>query len=129
MKAIIIKTLPDIAKKPTLLFSIFFLLILAFSCVQEDEHVDIEQLTGVWELDKIINKKTRDTLKAPDVKISFQKNGCVTLFTSFNYGQGEYTISGSKVHFQVKEFTYRDYDRLMDGLITRNLSGWYSING
>ncbi len=123
------KTLPHIAKKPTLLFSIFFLFILVFSCEQEDEHVDIEQLTGIWELDKIINKKTRDTLKAPDVKISFQKNGCVTLFTSFNYGQGEYTISGSKVHLPIKNLSDRKYDELMDVIIINNLSGWYSING
>ena len=123
------KTLPHIAKKPTLLFSIFFLFILVFSCEQEDEYVAIEQLTGVWELDKIINKKTGDTLKTPDVKISFQKNGCVTLFTSFNYGQGEYTISGSKVHVPVIKLTDRDFDDLTDGLIPHNLSGWYSTNG
>jgi hypothetical protein len=107
----------------------FLLSGILISCNKEEEKsLDINSLIAVWELDKFIDKNN-NTLIAPKIQISFRENNCLTVFTSYNHGQGEFSVKGSKVTLRNLELTKREYDLENDNRFIRNLTGSYLING
>jgi len=106
------------------------LIISSFiSCKKEQvENLDISTLVGVWVMDKFIDKNN-DVLIAPNIQISFLENNCVTVFTNYNYGQGEFSIKGNKVTVRNLALSEREFDLENDNRFVRNLTGSYLING
>jgi len=110
---------------------IFTTLIISslISCEKEQvENIDIHKLTGVWKLDKFVDKNN-DILIAPNIQISFLENYCLTVFTNYNYGQGEFSVNGNKVTVRNLALTDREYDLENDNNFINNLNGLYFING
>jgi hypothetical protein len=111
------------------LFSLFLLICSTMSCCKEEEdNLDINKLVAVWELDKFIDKNNNN-LNVPKIQISFLKNNCVTVFTRYNFGQGEFSIKGNKVTIHNLTLSTRQYDLENDNRFVSNLTGDYMING
>jgi hypothetical protein len=106
----------------------FLLLGIVISCEEEEENINIDELAAVWELDKFIDKNN-NTFDAPAIQISFLENKGITVFTSYNYGQGEFSIKGKKVTVSNLALTDREYGQEDDNRFVSNLTGTYLING
>lgn len=107
----------------------FLLTGILISCNKENEvSLDLNSLVAVWELDKFIDKNNNSFL-APKIQISFRENNCITVFTSYNHGHGEFSVKGNKVTLYNLKLTTREYDLENDNRFTRNLTGSYLIKG
>jgi len=116
-------------KKISIKIIIFIIVIgTVVSCEKEEDNLNISDLVAVWELDKFIDKNN-NTLNAPEIQISFLENKCITLFTSYNYGQGEFSINGKNVIVSNLVLSDREYDLENDNRFISNLTGSYLING
>lgn len=123
--------LNKLMKKSTFWLFTFFLLmsIVIKSCEKPENNLDPDKLSGIWYLDKFIEKESRDTLKAPLIKISFQGDNCVTVFAPCNHGQGQFSIDGHNVTVSELKMTERtSCSSTEENICVWNLSGSYLIN-
>jgi hypothetical protein len=112
----------------TLILTFLFTGLLISCDKEEEDRLDLNALAAIWELDKFIDKNSNN-LNAPKIQISFLENNCLTVFTSFNHGQGEFSVKGNKVTVHDLKLTKRPYDLENDNRFIRNLTGSYLING
>jgi hypothetical protein len=116
-------------KRYTSLFTTFLLICSTMSCCKEEEDtLDINQLVAIWELYEFTDKNDNN-LVVPDIRISFTENNCVTVFTSYNYGQGKFYQSGNNITVNELTLTNREVGLDNDNRFVNNLTGSYNIIG